>query len=105
MIPVLGLFETHLMVNDLNRAMAFYGDVLKFELAHLFTERRVAFYWLGGPGVSMLGLWEAGSGPQRLSLHIAFRTELAQVLDAPRWLAARGITPLGFNREPCNEPS
>jgi hypothetical protein len=34
------------------------------ELAEAFRERRVAFYWIGGRGNSMLGLWEVGSRPQ-----------------------------------------
>jgi len=34
MIPVLGLFESHLTVGNLERSMAFYGGVLKLELAH-----------------------------------------------------------------------
>jgi hypothetical protein len=33
---------------------------------------RVAFYWIGRRGDSMLGLWEAGTGPQRMNLHVAF---------------------------------
>ena len=61
MIPIRRLFETHLTVRDLPRSMAFYGGVLKLELALFFEPRRVAFYWMGGPGQSMLGLWEVGT--------------------------------------------
>ncbi len=83
MIPIRDLFESHLTVSDLDRAMAFYGRTLGLELARVFPDRRVAFYWIGGPGQSMLGLWEAGSGPQRLSLHVAFKVDLQDLLGAP----------------------
>lgn len=61
MIPIHALFEGHLTVSDLSRAMAFYGEALGLELAQFFPERRAAFYWIGGRGTSMLGLWEVGT--------------------------------------------
>jgi lactoylglutathione lyase len=67
MVPVRDLFETHLTVVDLQRSMTFFGQVLGLELAAVFWERKVMFYWIGGHGSSMLGLWEVGTGPQRLS--------------------------------------
>lgn len=76
MIPVHDLFDSHLNVTDLQRSMSFFGQTLGLELAEVFWERRLAFYWIGGRGNSMLGLWEVGTGPQRLSLHIAFRADL-----------------------------
>ena len=75
MIPIRELFETHLTVSDLERAKKFYGGTLGLELAGEFPERDVAFYWLGGRGTSMLGLWQVGSTPQRLGLHIALRVD------------------------------
>ena len=60
MIPIRELFETHLTVSDLERAKKFYSDVLGLELAQEFPERDVAFFWLGGRGTSMLGLWQVG---------------------------------------------
>ena len=96
MIPVLGLFETHLTVSDLERSIAFYGGTLGLELAHRDIARKVAFYWMGGRGETMLGLWEVGASPQRMSLHIAFKVDLPDLLDAPRRLRAANITPLDF---------
>ena len=61
MIPIRSLFEAHLTVSNLERSMKFYGETLGLELAQVFEERRVAFYWLGGRGHSMLGIWETGS--------------------------------------------
>ena len=65
MIQVTHLFESHLAVASLDRATAFYRDVLGFTLAAEFPERRVAFFWIGDRSRSMLGLWEAGHSPQR----------------------------------------
>ena len=54
MIPVHDLFESHLNVADLQRSMGFFGQTLGLELAEVFWDRRVAFYWIGGRGNSML---------------------------------------------------
>ena len=56
MIPIRDLFEAHLSVKDLQRSMSFFGDALGLELAQVFPERKVAFYWIGRRGDSMLGL-------------------------------------------------
>jgi lactoylglutathione lyase len=104
MIPVRDLFESHLTVTNLERSMAFFGSTLGLELAEVFRERRVAFYWIGGRGNSMLGLWEVGTGPQRLSLHLAFRVDLDDLLDAPARLRATHAVPLDFDGEPADEP-
>ena len=66
------LFEAHLIVADLDVSMAFYRDCLGLELAHVVPARRAAFFWIGSRGNSMLGLWQAGAGPQKTTSHIAF---------------------------------
>jgi lactoylglutathione lyase len=104
MIPIRDLFEAHLTVTDLRRSMAFFGDVLGLELAQVFLERKVAFYWIGSRGGSMLGLWEVGTGPQRLSLHVAFRVDIADLLKASEHLRAANVTPLDFAGNPTEEP-
>jgi len=104
MIPILDLFETHLTVSDLTRSMRFYGETLGLELAEVFSERKVAFYWIGGRGNSMLGLWETGTSPQRLMLHFAFTVDVASLLEAPARLRSAGITPLDFAGMPADEP-
>ena len=104
MIPIGGLFEAHLTVADLDRAMLFYGGVLGLELASAFPERKIAFYWLGGKGTTMLGIWETGSGPQRMSLHVAFRVTVADILKSVAALLDHGIQPLDFNLNPAKEP-
>lgn len=104
MIPVSDLFEAHLLVADLERSMAFYSQVLGLELAEIFRDRKVAFYWIGGCGNAMLGLWEVGTGPQRMSLHLAFKSDLQMLLDAPARLRAAGVVPLDFGGAPTEEP-
>jgi lactoylglutathione lyase len=104
MIPIRDLFETHLTVGNLERSMSFFGDTLGLKLARVFPDRKAAFYWVGGPGSSMLGLWETGSSPQRMSLHIAFAVELSDLLNAAKCLRAAKVAPLDFEGNPTDEP-
>jgi ribosomal protein S18 acetylase RimI-like enzyme len=100
-----GLFETHLTVSDLDRAVAFYRDVVGLPVALELRERAAAFLWVGGAGAAMLGLWSLGSSPVGLSLHIALRAPLEQVLESVEALRAAGVTPLSFFGEETTEPS
>jgi lactoylglutathione lyase len=104
MIPIRGLFEAHLTVKHLQRSISFFGQALGLELAQVFPERKVAFYWIGRRGDSMLGLWEAGTGPHRLGLHVAFSVDLDNLLQAAERLRAAHIIPLNFAGEPTDEP-
>ena len=104
MIPVRGLFEVHMSVTDLDRAIAFYGDAVGLRLAHIESARHAAFFWIGAPGSAMLGLWRAGSAPQTVTQHTAFRASLADVIAAPLALRAAGITPLDFYGRPTDQP-
>jgi lactoylglutathione lyase len=103
-VPIRDLFESHLTVTDLRRSMTFFGQTLGLELAEVFWERKVAFYWIGGRGNSMLGLWEGGAGPQKLSLHLAFKVDLQDLEEAPARLRAVGIVPLDFLGQPTEQP-
>lgn len=103
--PINGLFEAHLTVSDLERSIAFYRDVLGLELAHRVPARSAAFFWLGGPGKTMLGLWGIGSSPLSLHLHIAFDVALEEVHASVDRLKAAGLTPRhGKGRTPIDEP-
>src|SRR5437763_743378 len=104
MIAIRDLFESHLTVSDLDRSVEFYRNVLGLPLAHLFPERRVAFFWIGSPGKSMLGLWETGTGPQRMSLHLAFEVGVDGVLASMKALSEAGIPPLDLAGAPAHEP-
>ena len=91
--PISGLFEAHLTVSELDRAVAFYRDQLALPLAHIFPERKVAFFRIGAPGKAMLGLWDAGTMPINLSLHVAFQVALSDLHDAPARLQKAGVQP------------
>ena len=104
-VPVRGLFETHLTVGDMGRAVAFYRDVVGLPLALELPERDAAFFWIGSPGQAMLGIWSVGSAPIGLSLHVAFTVSLSDVLDACDRLRSRGVTPLSFFGVETTEPS
>jgi lactoylglutathione lyase len=104
MISVHDLFEVHLAVADLDRAIAFYREVVGLRVAHIEPERHVAFLWIGSAGHAMLGLWRAGAAPQKITSHTAFRASLADVVAAPDVLRSAGVTPLDFNGRPIDHP-
>jgi catechol 2,3-dioxygenase-like lactoylglutathione lyase family enzyme len=92
--PIETLFEAHLTVRNLERSIAFYRDRVGLEFAHAVPARDAAFFWIGGRGNAMLGLWGVGTSPLHMRLHIAFRVSLEDVLAAPDQLRDAGIVPL-----------
>ncbi|MGH8275378.1 MAG: VOC family protein, partial [Steroidobacteraceae bacterium] len=63
-----------------------------------------AFFWVGGRGRSMMGIFSVGSSPLTKQHHVAFQVKLADVLAAPLKLRSAGITPFGGRGEPIDEP-
>lgn len=104
MIEVRDLFEVHLTVRNLDEAIGFYRNIVGLTLAHVTSERQAAFLWIGSARKAMLGLWAAGSAPQAVTLHTAFRVSWADVLAAPDFLRNAGITPLDFDGRPTDLP-
>ena len=104
MIEARGLFEVHLTVRDLDLAIGFYRDIVGLTVAHVTKGRQAAFLWIGSARKAMLGLWAAGSAPQAVALHTAFRVSLADVLAAPDFLRNAGVTPLDFDGRPTDRP-
>ncbi|MBP2570960.1 hypothetical protein J2767_002128 [Agrobacterium tumefaciens] len=51
----------------------------------------------------MIGLWETGSGPMRMRLHLAFRMKMEEVLGSTGYLLSKGVQPLGFLGSPAYE--
>lgn len=99
-----GLFETHLKVADLERSMHFYGEVLGLELGNVDWARRIAFYWLGGRGQAVLGLWEAP--PEKVApQHFAFRSTLEQMHQASAFLRDRGLPARNFLSDGRDAPT
>ena len=86
-----GLFETHIFVADLDRSTAFYRDVLGLALGRFEEGRRASFFWIGGRGEAMLGLWEKPP-EQVVPQHFAFRASIEDIRrNSVRWLKDRGL--------------
>jgi len=101
---ITGLFETHINVRDLDRATAFYRDVLGLELGTIDQARRVAFLWMGGRGESMLGLWEKPAG-EVVPQHFAFRASEDDIRErSVAWLQERNLAPYNFLRDGHGRP-
>jgi catechol 2,3-dioxygenase-like lactoylglutathione lyase family enzyme len=101
---ILGLFETHIAVADLDRACRFYGETLGLEFGLLDRERRVAFYWVGSRGESMLGLWEKRAD-QIQPQHFAFRASIEDIQTrAVPYLQAHGLEPHNFLNDGSEQP-
>jgi lactoylglutathione lyase len=97
--------RAHLTVGDLDRSAVSYRDVVGLPLALEAPAIGAAFFWVGGPGEAMLGLWTLGSAPMGLSLHVAFETSLENVLGASERLRSSGVTPLSFYAAETSEPT
>jgi lactoylglutathione lyase len=93
MPAILGLFETHLTVRDLDRSIAFYRDVVGLMPAHRVPDRHAAFLWIGARGRAMLGLWSIGTSPLAQRLHFSMEVSLEDLVAAPSRLRAAGVTP------------
>ncbi len=99
-----GLYETHINVSDLERSIAFYRDLLGLELAHREEARRVAFFWMGQRGQSMLGLWEKPRD-QIAAQHFAFRASIDDVVNnSVAWLNERGLACYNFLNDGTQRP-
>jgi catechol 2,3-dioxygenase-like lactoylglutathione lyase family enzyme len=101
---ILGLFETHIDVADLERACRFYGETLGLELGLVDEQRRIAFYWVGPRGEAMLGLWEKPSTEIRPQ-HFAFRASIEDVLNrSVPYLRERDLPPRNFLNDGTERP-
>ena len=99
-----GLFETHLNVVNLERSMHFYEQVLGLERGRFEAGRRAAFYWLGGWGEAMLGLWEKPAA-EVLPQHFAFRSTVEDVLHhSVAYLQARHLPMHNFLEDGTERP-
>lgn len=107
-----GLFETHLRVKNLERSAEFYGEILGLELGMKEQERRVAFYWIGGQGKTMLGLWEnppwvfqGNTADRIIAQHFAFEIVSADLGCAVAAIKERGIELRNFFGQSTDVPS
>ncbi|SED36969.1 VOC family protein [Streptomyces sp. TLI_105] len=99
-MSTIGTLATHhvgLNVTDLGRSLAFYGDVLGFEVLGEGEEKDSRYAFLGQDGRLVLTLWQQAEGayePARPGLHhLAFEAEsIEHVRAAEAVLTARGAS-------------
>lgn len=103
-VPIQGLWETHITVADLERSIRFYRDVVGLTFAHTVPERHVAFFWIGQPRQAMLGLWSIHTSPMAMRLHYAFQVTLDDVQASVAALKRAGLEPLSGTGRPIDEP-
>lgn len=98
-----GLYETHLQVSDLEKAVAFYTEVLGLEFAHRDETRPIVFLWIGRNKTSMLGLWEQKENLQMR--HFAFTAEKEDILNfSSEFLKSKNLKPYNFLKDGSEKP-
>jgi catechol 2,3-dioxygenase-like lactoylglutathione lyase family enzyme len=99
-----GLYETHLFVEDLERSIHFYENVLDLEKCYYEDARRTAFFWIGKPKEAMLGLWEKPKA-EIDTRHFAFRCDVDDVLyRSVEFLKQRNLNPYNFLKDGTERP-
>ena len=94
----ISLQYSQITVNDLDKSLAFYRDVLDLEVLQVSAEDGRRFAFLGSGGRLLLTLWQqsgAAFEPRHAGLHhLAFQVpSLEAVQAAEAKLRARGLTP------------
>ncbi|MEJ9111926.1 VOC family protein [Bacillus paramobilis] len=98
------IYETHLHVRNLEKAIDFYQNKLGLTVAKKLLKRRVAFFWIGENKKQMLGLWEVHSNEEFETKHFAFRVDLEFLKTSKLWLEKRGIEVVGSQGKGNQEP-
>jgi lactoylglutathione lyase len=103
-VPVRGLWETHITVSNLDRSIRFYRDVVGLTLAHTVPDRHVAFFWIGQPRQAMLGLWSIHTSPLAMKLHYAFEVTIEDAVRSIAALKDAGLQPTSGTGQEIDEP-
>lgn len=91
-----GLYETHLFVENLDRSIDFYSNVLGLKLCRYRADRGTAFFWIGNDKQFMLGLWKKPKDQIDIR-HFAFQCEPEWVLnESVNFLKSHNITCWNF---------
>ncbi len=99
-----GLYETHLFVENLEKSIDFYSNVLGLEQCYFEAERRTAFFWIGKPKEAMLGLWEKPK-EEIDKRHFAFRCDTEDILNkSMEFLKERNLKPYNFLKDGTERP-
>jgi lactoylglutathione lyase len=101
---ITGLYETHLFVENLERSIDFYNNVLGLQKCSYVDERRVAFFWIGKPKQAMLGLWEKPKDQIDIR-HFAFTCTKEFILnESIAFLKSNNLKPYNFLKNNKEEP-
>jgi catechol-2,3-dioxygenase len=101
---ILGLYETHLFVENLEKSIFFYKNVLGLEQCHYEPERKIAFFWIGKPKEAMLGLWEKPK-TEIDKRHFAFRCDKNYILNkSVNFLRSHHLKPYNFLKDGTERP-
>ena len=99
-----GIFETHINVENLERSIHFYQNVLGLEKCGYNDERRIAFCWVGKPQEYMLGLWEKPTN-EIVKMHFAFRCDKEDILNKSiPFLKEKKLKPYNFLKDDTERP-
>jgi catechol 2,3-dioxygenase-like lactoylglutathione lyase family enzyme len=99
-----GLFETHIYVEDLQRSIDFYSNVLGLTQCHYEEERKIAFFWIGKPQEAMLGIWEKPKNEIDIR-HFAFRCDVDDIINkSVQFLESKQLQPYNRLNSGGNEP-
>ena len=99
-----GLFETHIYVEDLERSIKFYSNILGLTQCHYEADRRIAFFWIGAPKQAMLGLWEKPKEEVDIR-HFAFNCSIDYVLNkSVDFLKSQNLKPYNFLKDGSEQP-
>lgn len=100
---ITGLYETHIQVSDLTKAVQFYTEILGLQLAHYDETRPIAFLWIGEGKKAMLGLWEQKESLQ--TRHFAFTCDIEFILQQSEgFLKNNQLQPYNFLKNGSSEP-
>ncbi|MFD2741901.1 MULTISPECIES: VOC family protein [Sphingobacterium] len=99
-----GIYETHIQVSNLEKAIAFYTQVLGLTIGHVEDERRVAFLYMpANDKTSMLGLWEETNNVH--TRHFAFHCDKDFILhQAVDFLQNHKLQPYNFLKDGSVQP-
>jgi lactoylglutathione lyase len=99
-----GLYETHLFVENLERSVDFYSNILGLEQCYFDKERKAVFFWIGKPKEAMLGLWEKPKAEIQ-KRHFAFRCDKEDILEKSiLFLKSRNLQPYNFLKDGTEKP-
>ena len=99
-----GLYETHLYVEDLERSIDFYANVLGLKQCRFGAERRIAFFWIGEDKQAMLGLWEKPKEEIDIR-HFAFQCDPEWIInESVDFLKSNGLNYWNFLQDDNDQP-